>query len=256
MDRAAAFEDLAQVMDALLAPNGCPWDKEQTPESVRPYILEEAFETVDAIDRGDYTLLKEELGDLLFQVVFVSAMAQRLGHFSLEDVCEGVASKMRRRHPWVFDDAEQKGDAAAALAGWEAMKRREKASRGALDGVPANLPALLRALRVGEKMAAVGYDWPDASGPRAKIDEELAELDAIENADQREAELGDLLFSVANLARKEGIDPEGALRATLNRVGQRFGVAEKMARDAGHSLRDLDDAERDRLWEDAKKTQI
>ncbi|HJK92729.1 MAG TPA: MazG family protein, partial [Polyangiaceae bacterium LLY-WYZ-15_(1-7)] len=180
MEKGENLPELVDVMRALLGPEGCPWDKEQTLETLRPYVVEEAHEVVDAIDRGEPKLLREELGDLLFQIVFQAELARQKGWFGLGDVVKGIAEKMVRRHPWVFGGEDVKG-AAGALNRWEAQKAKEKKKkkkkRGALGGVPIALPALLRALRVGEKAAAVGYDWPDADGVRAKVDEELAELD-------------------------------------------------------------------------------
>ncbi len=246
---------LMEIMQRLLGPQGCPWDREQTLESLRPYVLEEAHEVVEAIDRGDPDLLREELGDLLFQVVFQSELAAKQGWFDIDDVVDAISDKMVRRHPWVFGDQEV-GDASGALDRWEAMKAQEKRERGALGGVPVALPALLRALRVGEKAAAVGYDWHDAAGARAKIDEELAELDeavAGGDSDRMEEELGDLLFAVASFARKVGLDPESALRRSLTRFSKRFRHAELAAQRQGTSLRELDDVALDTLWEEAKR---
>ncbi|NLY94365.1 MAG: nucleoside triphosphate pyrophosphohydrolase, partial [Myxococcales bacterium] len=162
-------------MRRLLGPEGCPWDRAQTLESLRPYVVEEAYEVVDAIDRGERDALKEELGDLLFQVVFQSEIAASKGWFTIDDVVEAICAKMIRRHPWVFGDAPKEEGLSAER--WEAMKAKEKRIAGVLGGVPVALPALLRAMRVSEKAAAVGFDWQDASGARAKIDEELREVD-------------------------------------------------------------------------------
>ena len=262
--KGASLAALVKVMETLLGPGGCPWDKEQTLESLRPYVLEEAFEVVEAIDGGEPAALREELGDLLFQVVFQSALAERSGDFDIDAVVEGIEQKMIRRHPWVFgDETLEDGEGRAAIARWEEQKAREKGARvrerGALGGVPVALPALLRAFRVGEKASAVGYDWPDAGSVRAKVDEELAELDAAlaEGDDAAfEAELGDLLFALVSLGRKRGVDAESALRASLDRFSGRFRHAELAAADAGTALRELDDAERDRLWEAAKRAQL
>ncbi len=247
--------ELTAIMQTLLGPDGCPWDREQTLASLRPYVLEEAHEVVDAIDRGDPEQLREELGDLLFQVVFQSELATKQGWFDIDDVIGAISDKMVRRHPWVFGDQEV-GDAEVALGRWEAMKAQEKRPQGVLGGVPVALPALLRALRVGEKAAAVGYDWDDAAGARAKIDEELGELDeavASEDAARMEEELGDLLFAVASFARKKGIDPESALRRALTRFSDRFRHAELAAERQGTSLRELDADTLDDLWEEAKR---
>jgi len=252
--KGANLPRLVEVMQSLLAPDGCPWDRDQTLETLRPYVIEEAFEVVDAIDQGDPKLLREELGDLLLQIVFQAELARAAGWFGPDDVVDGICEKLLRRHPHVFGD-EDADDATAALHNWERLKKKEKAGRGALDGVPVALPALLRAVRVGEKAAAVGYDWPDADGARHKVDEELAELDRALEADddaRAEAELGDVLFALASLGRKRGIDPEAALRGTLDRFSRRFSIAEKLARDEGNSLDVLDADALDALWERAK----
>lgn len=243
-------------MKTLLGPNGCPWDREQSLETLRQYVIEEAYEVVDAIDAGKPDMLREELGDLLLQIVFQSQLAAQRGWFDVDDVVEAISQKMVRRHPWVFGD-EQVNDAAGAVDSWEAIKAKEKQDRGALGGVPVALPGLLRAVRVGEKASAVGYDWPDAGGPRDKIDEELRELDeAAEGGDveELEHELGDLLFSLASYARKQGLDPEAALRKSLNRFSTRFRFCEQAARSEGRTLRDYTEPELDQLWNEAKRT--
>jgi len=246
---------LVEVMRRLLAEDGCPWDREQTPASLTPYVVEEAFEVVDAIDRNSPAALREELGDLLFQVVFLSELMSRAEGFDIDDVIAGVCAKMERRHPWVFGDLKME-DADAAIRGWEAMKAEERGQRGALDGVPMALPPLLRAIRVGDKAASVGYDWPDASGARGKVDEELRELDqAIAAGDDAaaERELGDLLFALASFARKRRMDPSAALRHTLDRFTDRFAHAERAAADRGTTLHELDAEALDALWEEAKR---
>ena len=250
----ASLPELVEVMRTLLGPDGCPWDRAQTLESLRPYVVEEAHEVVEAIDEGRPEPLREELGDLLFQIVFQSELAAARGWFGLDDVIRGIAAKMERRHPWVFGEDEA-SDAGEVRHRWEAQKAKEKKARGALGGVPVALPALLRALRVGEKAAAHGYDWPDAEGVRAKVDEELRELDAAlatGDDDAAAGELGDVLFALASLGRKRGLDPEAALRGTLDRFSARFRHAEKAAEARGEALRELTDEARDRLWEEAK----
>ncbi len=245
---------LVELMRTLLGPNGCPWDREQTLESLRQYVIEEAHEVVDAIDRGTPELLREELGDLLLQVVFQAALAEKNAWFDMDGVVEAICDKLVRRHPWVFGDQDVT-DASGAVDSWEAIKSNEKKDRGALSGVPAALPGLLRAVRIGEKASSVGYDWPDAGGPRAKIDEELKELDAAAAAEDREAlehELGDLLFALATYGRKQGLDPEAALRKSLNRFSARFRHCELAAQTEGKGLRDYSDSELDALWEQAK----
>jgi tetrapyrrole methylase family protein / MazG family protein len=240
---------LVEVMRRLLGPEGCPWDRAQTLQTLRPFVIEEAFEVVDAMDRGDYALLREELGDLLMQVVFAAELAGE--RFGIDDVIAGIADKLVRRHPHVFGDAKVR-DAAEVLANWERIKAEEKGGRGTLEGVPLAMPALSRAVRVGEKAARVGYDWPDAQGVRAKVEEELAELDGAEDREAEERELGDLLFALASWARKRELDPEAALRRALDRFGARFGAVERRAREEGVALAELSAEELDRRWELAK----
>jgi len=241
-------------MQRLLAPDGCPWDREQTLATLRAYVIEEAFEVVDAIDRNDPEHLREELGDLLLQIVFQAELARNAGWFGPDDVVAAICDKLVRRHPHVFGDTKV-SNADEALASWEKLKKAEKKGRGALDGVPIALPGLLRAVRVGEKAAAVGYDWPDARGAREKITEELSELDrALARGDRSNAEeeLGDLLFAIASFARKEAFDPEAALRGSLERFGRRFRYAESAAQKHGKALSEMTLAELDTLWQEAK----
>ena len=213
--------------------DGCPWDLQQDFASIAPYTIEEAYEVADAIDRGHLDDLRDELGDLLLQVVFHAQMAAEQGAFDFNDVVNGITDKMRRRHPHVFGD-EEIIDAQAQTVAWEAHKRRERAvtgndDAGVLDGVGLALPALLRAAKLGRRAAGVGFDWPDADGVRAKVDEELAELDEARAAADSTAiaeELGDLLFAVAQLARHYDIDPEEALRAGNAKFSTRFGRVE------------------------------
>ena len=241
-------------MQTLLGPEGCPWDREQTLQTLRQYTIEEAYEVVDAIDAGKPELLREELGDLLLQVVFQAALTEKQGWFAIDEVVAAICEKLVRRHPWVFGDEKVDG-ASGAIDSWEAIKAKEKKARGALGGVPVALPSLLRAVRIGEKASAVGYDWPDAGGPRDKIDEELRELDeAAESGDHEavEHELGDLLFALATYARKQELDPEAALRKSLNRFADRFRHCELEAESAGKTLRDYSEDELDALWDTAK----
>lgn len=246
-------------MRRLLAPGGCPWDREQTLGSLRTYVIEEAYEVVDAIDTGAPGALREELGDLLLQIVFQAELARAQQWFGLDDVVESICDKLVSRHPHVFADTEV-SSSREVLVNWEKLKaaEREKKSDGAgvLDGVPASLPALLRAMRVGEKASRVGFDWPDAAGARDKLDEELGELDRAFAGGDREAmqrEMGDVLFTVANLARKAKIDPEAALRDTLNRFTRRMRRVETELRSAGRDFAGMTAAELDELWERAKQ---
>jgi tetrapyrrole methylase family protein/MazG family protein/ATP diphosphatase len=245
---------LVDIMRRLLAPDGCPWDREQTLESLRPYVIEEAHEVVDAIDAGSPEELREELGDLLLQVVFQAELARAKGWFGPDDVVSAICDKLVRRHPHVFGDVKVSGS-DEVVTNWEAIKAEEKAGRGVLDGVPKALPALLRALRVGEKAARVGFDWPDLTGARSKVDEELAELDAaLVSGDAAHAgrELGDVLFALVSVARKANLDPEAALRGTLERFTQRVRGAEALAATRGLSLSGLAPETLEQLWQDVK----
>jgi tetrapyrrole methylase family protein/MazG family protein/ATP diphosphatase len=248
---------LVEIMQRLLGPDGCPWDREQTLESLRAYVVEEAHEVVDAIDGGKPEELREELGDLLLQIVFQSELARDRGWFGPDDVVSAICDKLVRRHPHVFGGLQVSGT-AEVLANWEAIKAEEKAGRGVLDGVPKALPALLRAKRVGEKAARAGFDWPALAGARSKVDEELAELDeAVREGDRQriEHELGDVLFSLVSVARKLEVDPEAALRGTLDRFTQRVRSVETLVKERGGQLSSLDEAALDALWQEAKARQ-
>ncbi|MBN8613045.1 MAG: nucleoside triphosphate pyrophosphohydrolase [Deltaproteobacteria bacterium] len=259
--RGETLPHLVAIMQRLLAPDGCPWDREQTLETLRPYVVEEAHEVVDAIDRSDAADLREELGDLLLQIVFQSEIARQKGWFGPDDVVAAISDKMVRRHPHVFAD-ESAGTSDEVLDAWEKRKAREREAKasserpkGALDGVPVAMPSLLRAVRIGDKAARVGYDWPSPSGAREKVSEELRELDeAIAGGDRErmEDELGDVLFSLASWARLSSIDPEASLRRTLDRFTTRFREAERLAHERGTPLDQLNDDARDVLWREAK----
>jgi tetrapyrrole methylase family protein/MazG family protein/ATP diphosphatase len=245
---------LVQIMQRLLAPGGCPWDREQTLESLRAYVIEEAHEVVDAIDRGSPADLREELGDLLLQIVFQSELARAKRWFGPDDVIAAICDKLVRRHPHVFADVRVSGS-AEVIANWEVIKAEEKRGRGALEGVPVALPALLRALRMGEKAARVGFDWPDGQGARDKVGEELRELDravAAGDKDATERELGDVLFALANYARKLELDPEAALRGTLARFAERVGAVEGAAAAQGRTVDELSAEQLDALWQAVK----
>jgi MazG family protein len=225
----ASFPVLVALMRRLLEVDGCPWDREQDYASLRRYVLEEACEVIDAIDNQDYDGLRDELGDLALQVVFLGELARREGRFGPDDVVRAIVEKLVRRHPHVFGDAQVEGS-EEVLQNWERIKAEEKRGRGVLEGVPRSLPALQRAQRMSEKVSRVGFDWPDGRGSRAKVSEELGELDrALEGGDKArvEAELGDVLFALVNLARHHGIDAEIALRGTADRFARRFGHVEK-----------------------------
>lgn len=271
----ASLPRLAGIMRRLLSPQGCPWDREQTLATLKRYAIEEAHEVCEAIDglgvdakravtaesapehAAEHPAVlhhREELGDLLFQVVFQTGLASTWGWFGLDDVIAGIADKLERRHPHVFGDATA-GTADEVIARWEKIKLAEKKDRGALDGVPRGLPSLLYAMRIGDKASRVGFDWPDAEGPRAKVDEELRELDeALSSGDRERAtdELGDVLFSLVNLARKAGLDPEEALARTNRRFADRFRVVEARAKADGRPLDAHSLAELDAYWNAAK----
>lgn len=256
---ASAFRRLHALMARLRTRGtGCPWDLEQTFETIAPYTLEEAYEVADAIARQDLAALREELGDLLFQVAFHSRLAEEQGAFALADVARGLIDKMVRRHPHVFGDAAAL-DARQQTAHWEQQKAAEKAAAGhasALDDIPLAMPALARAAKLGRRAARVGFDWPDIAGPRAKIDEELGELaEAMARGTPAEvaAELGDVLFAVVNLARHLGVDPEDALRGTNHRFEQRFRWVETRLAAEGTPLSSAGLDKLDAAWEAAKR---
>ena len=257
----AEVTKLVGLMQRLLAPDGCPWDREQTLETLVPYLVEETYEVVDALAGGDADDHREELGDLLLQIVFQSELRFAEGRFGIDDVARGIVAKLVHRHPHVFGDVVAK-DADAVLANWAKLKAKEKAEKGkhgALDGVPKTAPALLRATRTGEKAGAVGFDWPDADGPRAKVDEELREFDEARRGGDRgrmQEELGDLLFATVNLARKLGLDAEQALRDATDRFARRFGHLEKALAGEGRAVSDAPPDEQDRLWEAAKRAEV
>jgi len=254
---------LVELMQRLLAPGGCPWDREQTYASLRRYVLEEAHEVIDAIDAGDLSGLREELGDLLLQVVFLAELGRRDAAFGPDDVIRTLCEKLVRRHPHVFGEVTVTG-AAEVLRNWEAIKAEEKA-RGLLDGVPRSLPALGRAQRISERVSRVGFDWADAQGSRQKVQEELGELDeAVASADRDrvQQELGDLLFALVNFARHQGVNAEAALAKTADRFAARFAHVERRVRERhggwprtedGKPGRGLELAELDAYWEEAKR---
>jgi ATP diphosphatase len=238
---------------------GCPWDLEQNFATIAPYTIEEAYEVADAIERGDMAALKDELGDLLLQVVFHARMAEEAGHFAFDDVAAAIADKMVRRHPHVFGDAEISSVAAQNEA-WEAHKAAEREAKGGaasvVDGVALALPALLRAAKISQRAARIGFDWPDARAVLPKIAEEIgeleAELDGGAAPDALAEEIGDLLFATANLARKLDIEPETALRRATAKFERRFRAVERLAAERGIG-RDLDALEA--LWQEVKATE-
>jgi tetrapyrrole methylase family protein/MazG family protein len=253
----AEIAKLCGLMQRLLAPGGCPWDREQTLQTLIPYLVEETYEVIDALEEGSVADHREELGDLLLQVIFQSELRHAEGAFGIDDVAAGIVAKLVRRHPHVFGERKA-NDTGEALANWAEQKAAEKKEKGktsALDGIPRSAPALIRAFRAGEKAGAVGFDWPDAQGPRAKVNEELAELDAAVASGDRAAmasELGDVLFAVANLARKLGLDAESSLREATDRFSRRFVHMEQAVAATGGRLADRSLDEQNRLWDAAK----
>jgi len=244
-----SLERLVEIMRRLRDPvSGCEWDTVQTFETIAPYTIEEAYEVADAIARNDMNALADELGDLQLQIVFHARMAEEAGLFTLEDVLKLIGDKMERRHPHIFGDAEHGGHHL-----WEIIKAEERAAnpdKSALAGVALALPALERAAKLQRRAARLGFDWPDSSGARAKIDEELEELDAETEHDRKREELGDLLFAVVNLARHMNIEPEAALREANRKFERRFRAIEQEPGFAGLSL-----DEKEALWVAAKRSQ-
>ncbi len=260
--RGSRFLDLVTLMDKLLEPPpaGCPWDREQTLQTLRSYLVEETYEVLEAIDADHPAEHCDELGDLLFQIVFQAALRQREGKFDIDDVAAAIHSKMVRRHPHVFADTKVK-DAEEVLANWSVLKAQERDEQGkkkrrTLDGVPLALPALVRAQRLGEKAAAVGFDWPDVRGVRDKIEEELREIDsavAAGNAAEVEAEVGDLLLAVSRYAAKLGVSPEDALRSATRKFQTRFEAVEDRVLAAGGDVKSTSLEELDRHWNEVKR---
>ena len=265
---AAAFSRLIDIMATLRGPGGCPWDREQTIDTLKPFVLEETYEVLDAIDRHDHAALAEELGDFVFEAVFLAQLEAEAGHFSIADSVETVADKLVRRHPHVF--RREEGEAALDTAGqvrtrWEDIKAQERSAGGGasrektlLSGIAPTLPALLRAYHIGVRAASVGFDWMHATDVVAKIEEEVAEIrGAVENADranqdQVEEEVGDLLFAIANLARKLGVEAETALRKANDKFTKRFTSMERTLATAGRAMKDMTLEELEAEWQLAK----
>ena len=259
------FERLVEIMRVLREPNGCPWDREQTHASLRPFVLEETYEVLDAIDRGSTADLKEELGDFLFEAVFLARISEEAGDFTIGDAIDAICDKLVRRHPHVFGTPEGL-TSGEVLERWETIKARERTAAGkpatkartTLSGVPKTLPALLRAYEVSARAAAVGFDWQRADDVLDKIDEEVAELrrevesGATGDLSRAEEEMGDLLFAMANLSRKLGIEPESALRRATDKFTARFDAVEGRLAASGRTLRDATLAEMEAEWQQVK----
>ena len=249
----ATYGGIQQVLDYLLGPDGCPWDKEQTPESLTDMFLEECYELIEAIEENDKGKIVEELGDVLFHVMFQLKLGENSGAFKREDVFRELVDKLLRRHPHVFDD-KWVADADGAIANWDAIKRQERAGSGAsiLDGAPKNMPALAYAQAVQSRAGRAGFDWDSFDGVLDKITEELTEIEAAGSDDEREEELGDLLFSVVNAARWLKIDAESSLRGANRRFYRRFILMERLSRERGVSFDALSLDEKEALWQEAK----
>jgi len=251
-DYLSDFQKLVEVLESLLSPGGCEWDRKQTHESLVPYLLEETHEVIEAIERGNMDSLKEELGDLMLHLLFQAKLAEIEGHFNISDSLKDISSKLIRRHPHVFNDAKQPADDNAS---WEQAKKKEKKRDSVLDGVPLSLPTLTRARRIQEKASSVGFDWKTIKPVWEKVHEEINELnEAIDskNVDRMKDEMGDALFSIVNLARFLDIDPEASLRQTIRKFETRFKKVEKSFDDSDTmSKASLD--QMDKIWNQAKE---
>lgn len=250
------FDDLVRLMTRLRGPDGCPWDRKQTLPDLKAYVIEESYEVVDAIDQGDRAALAEELGDLMLQAVFIAEMTREEGSFDIYDSITAIHDKLVRRHPHVFGDVVA-NDAEQVLVNWEKLKQDERKAenKSVLSGVPQAMPALLKASRLTEKAARVGFDWRRTEDVFDKIDEEVAELrEAVAEGDAEHVheEIGDLLFTIANIARKVNVNPEEALQSTNRKFMRRFESMESRVRDRDQNLDQLELEEMDRLWDEAK----
>lgn len=256
------FAELVQVMARLRAPDGCPWDREQDHQTLKPFLLEEAYEVLEAIDNDDGQLCSE-LGDVLLQVVFHAQVADEDERFSIDDVCQAIVDKLIRRHPHVFGDTDV-DDADHVVTNWEAIKKQERQTASgpepsALDGVPQQLPALLKAQRVQEKARRAGFDWPDVTEPLAKVSEEFEELrevlaqDGAAGKDRLVEEYGDLLFALVNVGRFLSIVPEDALRQAVGKFDTRFRAMEQIVQARGQQLAQMDLAAMDTVWDEVKE---
>lgn len=249
-----ALGELIEIVRRLRAPGGCPWDREQTAATLKPFIVEESYEVIDAIDSGNHGEICEELGDLLLQIALQAQIASEQGAFDIADVARGISAKLIHRHPHVFGDVEVSGS-GEVLKNWEQLKQQEKEGRGLFDGLPSRLPALQRAARMGEKAGRVGFDWPNAPAVRDKVAEELGELDAAVGRGDRGAidhELGDLLFAIAQWARHLGLAPEEALRACCSRFTGRFETMRRLIDQEGRRLSEMSPEQLETAWQRAK----
>ncbi len=255
------FDGLLSIMKQLRAPGGCPWDREQSKETLKPYVIEEAYEVVEAIDDGDPLELKEELGDLLLQVVFLSELADEKGEFNIDGVIEGISEKLVRRHPHVFGD-EKSETAEEVVKNWASIKideKREKGKKSVLDGVPVHMPALLRAHRLTEKAARVGFDWSHIDEVFKKLEEEIGEFEeavSSKNTEKVEDELGDVIFALVNIARFLEVNPEEALKGTVRKFVRRFSYIEEGLEKRGVDIREAGLEVMENLWNEAKREEV
>ncbi|MCC6500996.1 MAG: nucleoside triphosphate pyrophosphohydrolase [Anaerolineales bacterium] len=251
-----SFESFAEIVAHLRAPNGCPWDREQTHESLRKHLLEESYEAISAIDSGNFADMREEFGDLLLQIVLQAQIANEEKQFNVSEVIQGIHSKIVRRHPHVFGDVELNG-VDEVLANWEKLKEQERggkeAEKGILDGVPVSLPALSQAQEYQDRAARVGFDWNDIDGVLDKLKEEIEEVKSAETDFELASEIGDLFFALVNLARWKNVDAESALRGTNAKFKKRFAFVEQGAKKQGRNLSELSLDEMESLWQAAKK---
>jgi tetrapyrrole methylase family protein/MazG family protein len=248
------FADLVAIMTRLRGKNGCPWDRRQTKEDLKPFLIEETYEILEALDKDDDQGLQEELGDLLFHIIFMARIAEEEGTFDIDDVIQGIAKKMRRRHPHVFGGAEV-SDSHEVETNWARLKAAEKPRDSLMQGLPRHLPALIRAYRLTQRASQVGFDWEHTDQVWAKLEEELQEFRDALREERKEAlpeELGDILFTLVNLARFVGIDPEDALRRTTNKFAQRFAFIEQKLQERGKTPQESSLTEMNALWEESK----
>ena len=251
-DHLADFQKLIDVLESLLAPGGCEWDRKQTHQSLVPYLLEETHEVIEAIEKGDMNSLKEELGDLMLHVLFQAKLAETEGHFNISDSLKDISEKLIRRHPHVFNDDKSSLDNNLS---WEQAKKKEKKRDSVLDGVPLSLPTLTRARRIQEKASSVGFDWKEIKPIWSKVHEEISELSeaiTLEQKDKIQDEMGDVLFSVVNLARFLDIDPEASLRQTIRKFESRFKKVEKSFENSEQMTKASLD-QMDKIWNQAKE---
>ncbi len=246
------WQTLVDIIAKLRSPDGCPWDREQTHSSLRRYLLEECYEVLAALDEGDSGKLCDELGDLLLQLVLHAQIAAEAGEFELADVLTGISKKMVHRHPHIFG-SEEVSDAGEVVFNWEALKREERGSDSILASVPKEMPALGYSQSIQHRVDQVGFDWPDVDGVIDKLTEEVSEFKEAGNDQEKADEFGDLLFTLVNVARRFGIDPEVALREANQRFYRRFGYMEEVCRQRGLNIGNLSFQEQNQLWEEAKK---